>query len=104
MGDVYATEPVPADGPLWDLHNVSTHTAGLSVRENERIVDLFCENLRRYLAGDELLDRVDPTRALFMRPGLANAGRSCRALARPCSKSCSAMVTEPPRTRSGESG
>ncbi len=61
--DVFATEPVPPDSPLWDLPNVllSPHTAGLSVRENERIVDLFCENLRRYLAGDELLDRVHPT-------------------------------------------
>lgn len=33
----------------------------LSVRENERIVDLFTENLSRYLAGDPLIGRVDPT-------------------------------------------
>jgi len=39
---------------------ISPHTAGLSVRENERIVDLFRENLRRYLAGDQLLHRIDP--------------------------------------------
>ncbi|MEO6886207.1 MAG: D-2-hydroxyacid dehydrogenase [Jatrophihabitantaceae bacterium] len=61
--DVFATEPVPADSPLWTLPNVllSPHTAGLSVRENERIIDVFCENLRRYLAGDEMLYRVHPT-------------------------------------------
>lgn len=61
--DVFATEPLPADSPLWDLPNVliSPHTAGLSTRENERIVAMFTENLRRYLAGDELLSRVDPT-------------------------------------------
>ncbi|XAS74968.1 D-2-hydroxyacid dehydrogenase [Dermatophilaceae bacterium Sec6.4] len=61
--DVFATEPLPDDSPLWTLPNVllSPHTAGLSVRENERIVDLFAENLRRYLAGNELLDRVHPT-------------------------------------------
>lgn len=60
--DVFATEPLPVDSPLWDLPNVllSPHTAGLSVRENERIVELFRENLRRYLAGDELLDRIHP--------------------------------------------
>lgn len=61
--DVFATEPLPPDSVLWDLPNVliSSHTAGLSVRENERIVALFTENLRRYLAGDELISRVHPT-------------------------------------------
>jgi hypothetical protein len=33
----------------------------LSVRENERIVALFTENLRRYLRGDDLISRVRPT-------------------------------------------
>ncbi len=62
--DVFATEPLPPDSPLWELPNVliSPHTAGLSLRENERIVALFSDNLRRYLAGNELLNRVDPTR------------------------------------------
>ncbi|MGN6797363.1 MAG: D-2-hydroxyacid dehydrogenase [Gaiellaceae bacterium] len=58
--DVYATEPLPTDSPLWDLDNVilSPHTAAQSVHENERIVDLFIENLRRYLAGEELRSRI----------------------------------------------
>ena len=61
--DVFATEPLPADSALWRLPNVllSPHTAGLSVRENERIVALFEKNLRRYLAGEELLGRIHPT-------------------------------------------
>jgi len=60
--DVFATEPLAAGSALWDLPNVliSPHTAALSVHENERIVELFGENLRRYLAGDELLSRVHP--------------------------------------------
>jgi len=60
--EVFATEPLPTDSPLWDLPNVlvSPHTAALSARENERIDELFTENLRRYLRGDELLSRVDP--------------------------------------------
>jgi phosphoglycerate dehydrogenase-like enzyme len=61
--DVFATEPLPPESPLWELPNViiSPHTAALSVRENERIVELFAENLRRYLAGQPLHNRVDPT-------------------------------------------
>ena len=60
--DVFATEPLPADSPLWELPNVllSPHTAGLSLREDERIVSLFVENLHRYLRGAELHNRVDP--------------------------------------------
>lgn len=61
--DVFAEEPLPATSPLWELDNVilSPHTAALSRRENERIVELFAENLRRYLRGDELLSRVRPS-------------------------------------------
>ncbi len=59
--DVFATEPLPVASPLWELPNVliSPHTAALSIHENERIVELFCENLRRFLASRELLNRVD---------------------------------------------
>ena len=60
--DVFAEEPLPPESPLWELDNVilSPHTAALSVNENARIVDLFAENLRRYLAGDELVSRIKP--------------------------------------------
>lgn len=62
--DVFATEPLPADSPLWDLPNVlvSPHTAALDEREEERIADQFCGNLRAFLAGDDLINVVD-TRA-----------------------------------------
>jgi glyoxylate/hydroxypyruvate reductase len=58
--DVYTTEPLPADSPLWELDNVilSPHTAAQSIHENERIVELFADNLRRYLAGEELRSRI----------------------------------------------
>ena len=61
--DVFVDEPLPATSPLWELENVivSPHTAALSWHENERIVGLFAENLRRYLRGDELLSRVRTT-------------------------------------------
>jgi phosphoglycerate dehydrogenase-like enzyme len=60
--DVFAEEPLPPDSPLWTMQNVllSPHTAALSVLENTRIVELFSENLRRYLASTDLLNRIDP--------------------------------------------
>lgn len=60
--DVFAAEPVPASSPLWSLNNVmiTSHTAALSRRENERIVELFVRNLRRYLRGEALENRIDP--------------------------------------------
>ncbi len=39
---------------------ISPHTAALSIHENERLAELFEANLRRYLAGEELVGRVDP--------------------------------------------
>jgi phosphoglycerate dehydrogenase-like enzyme len=60
--DVFATEPLPPESPLWDLPNVliSPHTAALAESENERIVELFQKNLRLYLQEQPLFNRVDP--------------------------------------------
>jgi phosphoglycerate dehydrogenase-like enzyme len=59
--DVFATEPLPAGSPLWDLPNVlvTPHSMSTALGENEVLVDLFCDNLRRYLAGDALLNVFD---------------------------------------------
>ena len=60
--DVFATEPLPADSPLWSMDNVlvTPHAVALSARENERIVELFVANLRRYLDGEPLVNVVEP--------------------------------------------
>lgn len=62
--DVFRDEPLPPESPLWGLPNVliSPHTAALSEAENGRIAELFRENLRRYLGGEPLLNRVGPER------------------------------------------
>lgn len=62
--DVFATEPLPADSPLWAMPNVvvSPHSGSTSNGENGRITDLFCENLRRWQAREPLLNVLDPTR------------------------------------------
>lgn len=59
--DVFEPEPLPADNPLWTMENVvfAPHTMALSWRENERLVDLFIENMRRFARGDALLNRID---------------------------------------------
>ncbi len=58
--DVAAVEPLPADSPLWGLPNVliTPHSASTVLRENERLTDLFVENLRRYRAGEPLLNQL----------------------------------------------
>jgi glyoxylate/hydroxypyruvate reductase A len=62
--DVAATEPLPADSPLWDLPNVllSPHSASTADTENAKLTDLFCENLRRYVRGEPLLNVFDRER------------------------------------------
>ena len=59
--DVFQKEPLPPDSPLYDLDNVilSPHVAGFSPHYDERASDLFAENLRRYLVGEDLLNLVD---------------------------------------------
>ena len=38
---------------------VSPHSGSTSDRENGRLTSLFCENLRRFLAGEPLLNVLD---------------------------------------------
>ena len=60
--DVFEREPLEDDSPLWDLDNVlvSPHSGGLDSKEDERICEIFCDNLRAYLAGRPLANVVDP--------------------------------------------
>jgi phosphoglycerate dehydrogenase-like enzyme len=59
--DVFEHEPLPADSPLWTLPNVilSPHSAALVTAEPVRVMELFRDNLRRYLEGEPLRNRVD---------------------------------------------
>lgn len=59
--DALTTEPLPADHPLWTLENVmiSPHSSNSSPHVRERTLALFTENLRRFKAGEDLLNRVD---------------------------------------------
>jgi len=59
--DVFETEPLPADHPLWTFPNVilTPHIAGYSPRIAERHLGVLVENVRRFLANAELMNIVD---------------------------------------------
>jgi phosphoglycerate dehydrogenase-like enzyme len=59
--DVFAEEPPPVRHPFYELDNVivSPHVSGFLPSYDERCVELFAENLRRYLAAAPLLNLVD---------------------------------------------
>lgn len=54
--DVFAHEPLPADSPLWTLPNVllTPHSAGFSDGNEDRVAQMFLDNLARYTAGQPL--------------------------------------------------
>lgn len=54
--DVVNHEPLADDSPLWELENVllSPHSASTVATENETLVELFIENLRRLRRGESL--------------------------------------------------
>ncbi len=58
--DVFVSEPLPAENPLWTLPNVliTPHIAVNVPSKLRRCVEHFADNLRRYCAGQELLDRA----------------------------------------------
>ncbi len=60
--DTFRDEPLPASSAFYDLENVivTPHTAWSSGRVLDRSVELFCDNLRRFAAGEPLLNVVDP--------------------------------------------
>jgi phosphoglycerate dehydrogenase-like enzyme len=59
--DVFATEPLPRDHPLRDAPNllITPHISAYTHHFWERESGLILENIRRYLAGDPLLNMVD---------------------------------------------
>lgn len=59
--DVYETEPLPPDHPLWQLDNVilTPHVAGYSPRIAERHLALLLDNVRRFQQGEPLRNVVN---------------------------------------------
>ena len=64
MLDVFETEPLPADHPLWGLENVlvTPHVGGTSANFWKRETELIVRNISRYQRGEPLENRVDKAR------------------------------------------
>jgi len=62
--DVFPTEPLPEDSPVWALENViiSPHCSAVFEGWAARSFDMFLDNLRRWRAGEPLHNIVDPAR------------------------------------------
>ena len=59
--DVFATEPLPPDSPLWNMDNViiTPHSSSASAQSGLRSEDIFVKNFARYVAGESLLNEVN---------------------------------------------
>jgi phosphoglycerate dehydrogenase-like enzyme len=58
-------EPMPADSELWDVENllIMPHVAGGTQFEGQYVLEIFAENLGRFLRGDlPLRNQVDKER------------------------------------------
>ena len=58
--DVTTPEPLPADHPLWDTPNllITPHFTAALPDSIDRSLDMITENLRRYRAGEPMLNRM----------------------------------------------
>jgi phosphoglycerate dehydrogenase-like enzyme len=59
--DVFEKEPLPENSPLWRMPNVilTPHIAGGTPYYVDRLMDIFVENLKRFQAGEPLVNVVD---------------------------------------------
>ncbi len=59
--DVTYTEPCPPESPLWEQENVilTSHSAGSSQHVRRRAMQLFIDNLHRYIKDEPLVNVVD---------------------------------------------
>jgi phosphoglycerate dehydrogenase-like enzyme len=59
--DALATEPLPADNPLWDAPNliITPHNSGISQRTTDGVWEITSENVRRFIRGEPLRNVCD---------------------------------------------
>ena len=58
--DVFPEEPLSEDSELWEMNNViiTPHISANTAYYDDRAVELFAENLQRYVNGDPLLNKI----------------------------------------------
>jgi len=57
--DVFETEPLPEESPLWELANLLITPQHAAVSFPDRVVEIFAENYRRFVAETSLQYVVD---------------------------------------------
>ncbi|MFC2009866.1 D-2-hydroxyacid dehydrogenase [Chloroflexota bacterium] len=62
--DVFEKEPLPPDSELWRLPNViiSPHIAGILENHMTAATGLFCDNLKRFIQGEQLINIFNKAR------------------------------------------
>jgi phosphoglycerate dehydrogenase-like enzyme len=60
--DVFQQEPLPADSPFWDMPNVyvTPHNSAAAAGNDERVYQIFVQNLARWSRSEPLLNEVKP--------------------------------------------
>lgn len=73
--DVFEQEPLPADSPLWDAPNLvlTPHMTPRMPDKTQRSINTIAENIRRYRAGEPLLNAITPRDAFTHTPNAAPA-------------------------------
>ncbi|MEM7803275.1 MAG: NAD(P)-dependent oxidoreductase, partial [Chloroflexota bacterium] len=59
--DVFATEPLPEESPLWEMENVmiTSHYSGGTRFYHSRALEILIDNLGRYQRGEPLRNLVN---------------------------------------------
>ena len=59
--DVFEREPLPPESPLWARSDVliTPHVSGFNADHWDGVVGIFADNLRRFAAGEPLVNAVD---------------------------------------------
>jgi phosphoglycerate dehydrogenase-like enzyme len=70
--DVTEIEPLPPESPLWELPKVmiTPHVGAQSAARYDDVTEFFCRNLRNYLRGEPLANRVDKRLGFPLPPGV----------------------------------